>query len=176
MKRYAAIVFVLLLLLSEIISISTALAKTPRRPSPTPIPSAPPKVPEGWVCRSRQTDLELRDWINGIMTQSSKAQVELKLAHASNAITQKQLDDSIQAGKDLASECAADKICAKAPLSCWFHRLMRHLFWIAGAVVLLVIGLLVASFFSPALAPIIQFFVSSWQWILSWFKPKPPAS
>jgi hypothetical protein len=151
------------LLLAILLTVGTVSGK-PRRATPTPTPV---KVPEDWVCRTHQQDLELRDWINGIMTEAQKAQ-------ASNAQTKTQLDASVKAGQDLANECAADKACSKAPLSCWFHRLIRHIFWILGAIIVILIALVVASIFFPALAPILGFLLSIWKWILGLFTRKPP--
>jgi hypothetical protein len=154
---------------------STGVAKSHRAvSSPTPAVTNSPVAKGGLVCRTKQQDLELRDWIGGLMNEVSKAKAETAAALKSNAETQAKLDASVKDATDLANECAGDKQCAKAPLSCWFHRLMRHLFWILGAVIVILIGLVVASFFFPALGPILGFFLSIWKRILGLFTPRPP--
>ncbi len=162
------------LLISLIPSLAVAGPKHQATPTPTPDPKGV-IVKQGFVCRTKQQDLELRDWIAGLMNQVHEAQADNDAAQASNSKLQWELAASQKAATDLANECAKDKACAKAPLSCWFHRLLKHILWIGGGIVVLVIALCVASIFVPALAPILSFFVSIWKWLLGLLTRKPPA-
>lgn len=141
--------------------------------TPTPVP--PPTVKsQELVCRTKQQDLELRDWIIGIQDEAQKAKGELDAANKSNADTQTKLTQAIQDGKELAAQCEKWQQCYQHPFSCGFHRLMKHLLWIGIVIVVLLIALCVASIFVPALAPIMGFLLSIWKRILGLFKPKPP--
>jgi len=159
------------------LSVAFAFAKPPAHhptPTPTPFPSRGPVEKGGMVCRTKQVDLELRDWIGGIQIQAEQAIKTADEATKSNAELKVLLDKSIQDGQALANECQKDKACARAPLSCWFHRLMRHIFWITGAIIVILIALIVASFFFPALGPVLNFLVSIWKWFISLFTRKTP--
>jgi hypothetical protein len=131
-------------------------------------------IKQGMVCRTKQQDLELRDWIGGLIIQVHQAQSENSAAQKSNSDLQGQLAASVQAATALANECAADKACAKSPFSCGFHRLIKHLLWILGGIVVLLIGLCVASIFVPALGPILSFVLAIPKWIMGLFTRKPP--
>ncbi len=124
------------------------------------------------VCRTKQQDLELRDWISGLMNQVHQAQSENSAAQKSNSSLQAQLAASQKAATDLANECAADKACAKSPLSCWFHRLLKHILWIGAALVVI---LIVVTIFAPGATKLIMSILNFiWSWIAAIFKPKPP--
>ncbi len=144
----------------------------------TPIPSPSPTgvvVKQGMVCRTKQQDLELRDWIGGLMNHVHQAEIENDGALKSNAALQTELAASQKAATDLANECAADKACAKAPLSCWFHRLIKHIFWIAGAIVVLLIVLIVINIMTGgALSGFFAIFGAIGRWIAGLFTKKPP--
>lgn len=165
------LVFILLL----IPSVCLAAPKYHATPTPSPSPQIV-LAKKDMVCRTKQQDLELRDWITGLMGEVHKAEADAKAANDANESTKKLLKTAVKNGKDLANECAADKQCAQAPLSCWVHRLMKHILWIGGSIVLLVIVLLVASVFVPALAPILSFLASIFKWILGLFTRKPPTA
>lgn len=146
------------------------------KPKPTPSPTA--KKAE-LVCRTKQQDLELRDWITGIMSEAQKAKGEATAALKSNAETQTKLDQSIRAGQDLANECAADKKCAEAPLSCWFHRMMKRLLFgglilAVGALALFIFAPGVISAIGSALSLIGSVISRILEAIRNFFKPKPP--
>jgi len=138
------------------------------KPTPTPVA----KKPE-LVCRTKQQDLELRDWISGIMAEAQKAKAEVQAAQNSNTDLQDKLAAATADAQNLANECAKDKECAKHPFSCGFHRLLKHLLWVGLGLLGVVVVLLVASFLVPGLAPLLGFFLSIWNKILSLFKPKP---
>ncbi len=152
---------------------SLTFATPTHRPSPTPTPV--PKGPvekAGMVCRSKQQDLELRDWINGLIGQVHAAQAETTAAVKSEAATKAALISSQTDATNLANECAADKACAKAPLSCWFHRLLKHIFWFAGGlIVVLIIVAVVAPGAMKFIMGVLNFFLS---WVVALFKPRPP--
>src|SRR5438552_14241129 len=140
-------------------------------PSPTPVPKGV-IVKQGMVCRTKQQDLELRDWIAGIMNEAHKAQADAKSAQESNANVQLQLDGARKAATDLANECAADKKCAEAPLSCWFHRLLRHILWISAG---LIVVLIAVTILAPGVVPVVTgFFGLIGSRILGLFTRKPP--
>lgn len=145
-------------------------ADAARTPTPTPTPKGVVEK-QGMVCRTKQQDLELRDWINGLINEVHKAQTETKNANDSNFTTLNELHLSVAAATALANECAADKACAKAPLSCWFHRLLKHIFILAA--VLIVILIAVTIFAPGAMKLIISFFSFIWSWIVALFSPKP---
>lgn len=151
-------------------SAQDAFCKPKRTPTPTPTPKPRPEL----VCRTKQQDLELRDWIIGIQNEAANARNEVIAAQRGEAEVRAQLDKATIDATNLANECAKDKECAKAPFSCWFHRFTKHLFWVVGGVLILIVGLCIASFFFPALGPILSFLVGIWNKLLGLFKPKPP--
>jgi len=106
--------------------------------------------------------LELRDWIIGIQTQATQAIKDADAAKAANLETGKLLARAQQDADNYARQCQAAFDCAKAPLSCWFHRFLKHLLWIGGAIVLLLVGLCIASIFVPALTPILALLKKLW--------------
>jgi hypothetical protein len=110
------------------------------------------------------------------MTEAQKAKTENDAAQKSNADLQSQLAKATTDAQNLANECAADKACAKAPLSCWFHRLIKHLLWLAFGLMVLLVALVILNFFFPFLGPILRFIAAWFGKILSMFKPKPPTS
>jgi hypothetical protein len=77
--------------------VSTALAQPEIR-------KAEPVVKGGLVCRTKQQDLELRDWIAGIQNLAQKAISEAKRAKASEADVQGKLYLASQDGIKLAKE------------------------------------------------------------------------
>jgi hypothetical protein len=163
-----------IVILTIIALCAVSSGKTRVNPGPTASPTPTGIVEKsGMVCRTKQQDLELRDWINGILNQAHKAEAENAAAKKSEDDVKARLEASVVDATNLANECAKDRACAQAPLSCWFHRLMQHIFWILGGLVVLAIGLSIASIFFPALGPILDFFVSIWKWILGLFTSKP---
>lgn len=156
----------MLLLLIVIPSVAFSATK---HPTPTPTHKGTVEK-QGMVCRTKQQDSELRDWITGLINEVHKAQADTKSANDSNAATQVQLTASVKAATDLANECAADKACAKSPLSCWFKRLLKHILWVAIALVIILVAV---TIFAPGVAPIVtSFFGFIWKWILALFSPK----
>lgn len=139
------------------------------RPTPTPVAKKP-----DLVCRTKQQDAELKDWIIGIQGATHQAQGELVLAQKSNDELKGKLSRATTDATNLANECAKDRECAKAPFSCWVHRLLKHIFWIGIVLLVVIVGLLVASAFFPALGPILGFLLSLWNKLISLFKPKTP--
>src|SRR5437667_11430832 len=105
-----------LLILLLIPCLALAAPKHHATPTPTPDPKGV-VVKQGLVCRTKQQDLELRDWIVGLMNEVHKAQADNNSAHKSNSELQVQLEASRKAAIDLANEGAANKKCAQAPLS-----------------------------------------------------------
>lgn len=167
MKRIA---IVLCLTLSQVIliALSHSLSAKVRRSTPTPTPK--PKT--DLVCRTKQQDLELRDWINGLMNQVHSAQAETAAAKRTNDDTVLQLGMSVKDAVAFIKQCAADQACAKAPLSCWFHRLLWHIFWIVPG--LLLVAILLTIFAPGVLRAITSFFGLIWAWIVKLLWPKPP--
>ena len=144
----------------------------PRKPTPTP---APQPAPRGdLVCRTKQSDLELRDWIVGIQNQATAAIKEADAARAANEQTKVLLGQARQDADKYARQCQAAFECSQAPLSCWFHRFVRHLLWVGAAVILLLVALSVASIFVPALAPILGFLKGLWTRLWHIFRKPPP--
>lgn len=154
MKKIAFVAFlcVLVCYVSE--------ARPRKRPTPTPTPS--PRPTAEYVCRTKQQDAELRDWIIGIQTQATQAIKDAEQAKASNLETGQLLARAKQDADEYARQCKAAFECYKAPLSCWFHRFVRHILWIGGAIILILVALCVASIFVPALAPILGLLKKLW--------------
>ena len=155
--------------LALIVSLLPVIAfAVPKKPSPTPTPGPNGEVPKGtMVCLPKQKWLELVDWFNGLHNENTKAQTDLAAALKSNAQTQSNLN---QANTDLANlkkEMAEGQQCVSHPFSFWFHRLLKHIFILAG--ILIVAGVLLSIFLPGASA----FFVFIWKWILALFSPKP---
>lgn len=154
-----------------LIVIPSLVLSAPKKPSPTPTPKGIVEK-QGMVCRTKQQDLELRDWINGLINEVHKAQADTKFALDANAATQSELTASQKAATDLANECAKDKECAKAPLSCWFHRLLKHILWVA---LVLIAVLIVVTILAPGVVPAISNTLGAiWAWIMKIFRPKTP--
>ena len=127
----------------------------PKRPTPTPTPESNPR--RDLVCRTKQQDAELRDWIIGIQNQATQAIKDAEAARQANVETGQLLARAKQDADNYARQCQTAFDCYKAPLSCWFHRFTRHILWIGGAIILLLVALCVASIFVPALAPVLLF-------------------
>jgi hypothetical protein len=137
----------------------------------SPTPSVQPTPGRDLVCRTKQQDAELRDWIIGIQNQATAAIKDAEAANKSNEENKRLLELSKQDADTFARQCQAALECYKAPLSCWFHRFVRHLFWVIGSIIVLVVVLAVASIFVPALAPILNLLKRFWDMI---FKRKTP--
>lgn len=154
---------------------SPAFAKPKPTPRSTPRPSATPEL----VCRTKQKDLELRDWIDGVLNELHKAQADLIAAQKNNADVQAKLTASQKNATDLATQCASDHECAKSPLSCWYHRFMRHLLFGGIILVVVVVALLI---FAPGVVSAIGSVLSligsvvsrALETIRNLFKKKPP--
>ncbi len=142
--------------------------------TPSPTPTATPKFE--MVCRTKQQDLELRDWIAGLMNQVHLAQADASAAKKTNDDAVAKLGMSITDAANFIKQCASDQACAKAPLSCWFHRLIKHIFWIAGAIVVLLVVLIVINIMTGgALSGFFSIFGTIGKWIAALIpKPKPP--
>jgi hypothetical protein len=70
-------------------------------------PAAAPKpviVKEGLICRTKQQDAELGDWITGLQTQADKALASAKSAQTSNGELQGKLDLASKDGIALQKE------------------------------------------------------------------------
>jgi hypothetical protein len=146
------------------------------KPAPTPETVQKPgpngEVIQGTVvCLPKQKWLELVDWFNGIHGQNLQAQTDLAAAQKTNTDTITTLGMSVKDAKAVIDECAKATACYKAPFTCWIHSLMRHLLWIGGAIVgLLVILMVVNIATGGALKPFFSFV----GWLLSWILPKRP--